>query len=84
MMLLLFDASTIRQAEPPISVALSTYSRAKIMMTDTKTDQFNMFKRTVNYVENHKASILYSNTPNIVQGSYRGLPFVSLFELPTL
>lgn len=52
----------------PITLSLSTYAGAKTMLADTKTDQSDLFKRTVNYIENHKASILYSSETNIVQG----------------
>lgn len=67
--MLMISSNTVTPLEKqPITLSLSTYAGAKTMLADTKTDQSDLFKRTVNYIENHKASILYSSETNIVQG----------------
>jgi len=78
MMMLVYDASEVHKEERPLTLALSTYSGAKVMLTNTKTDRSDLLKRTADYIRNHKASVVYSDDPNIVQGWYSIVLFEAL------
>lgn len=68
MMMVLFYATSFK-LEPSITLTLSTYPHAKVMMSE-KIAGSSIFDHTFNYIERQGGTVLLSSDKNIVAGTY--------------
>lgn len=65
-MSLLYSSDAISKEEPPISLSLSLYPNAKIMLTQSPGGLHDDF---LNYVKNSGDTVIYSNDSDINNGT---------------
>lgn len=66
----MYTAGAFFKEEQPLSLSLSTYPNAKVMMTDHRKNPTDLFNGTWNYIQANGDEIIPAYNTNIDNGKY--------------